>query len=55
MSTPRETKVQPTTPPSSVDAEAEAQAPTMRESSIELTSGSLGDYLRAWGKRIRSG
>ena len=53
MTTPRDTEVQPTTPPSSVDAEADAAA--VSESSIELTSGSLSDYLRAWGKRIRSG
>jgi D-xylose transport system permease protein len=53
MTTPRDTEVQPATPPSSVDAEAEAT--TASDSSIELTSGSLPDYLRAWGKRIRSG
>ena len=55
MSTPRETKVQPTTPPSSVEAEGEADATVMSESSLEATSGSLGDYLGAWGKRIRAG
>ncbi|HET7326706.1 MAG TPA: ABC transporter permease [Nocardioidaceae bacterium] len=53
MTTPRDTEVQPTTPPSSADAEADAAA--VSESSIELTSGSLSDYLRAWGKRIRAG
>src|SRR5689334_16184518 len=53
MSTPRDTEVQPT--PSSVDEDAEAARVAVSESSIELTSGSLGEYLSAWWKRIRGG
>ena len=53
MSTPRDTEVQPT--PSSVDEDAEAASVAVSESSIELTSGSLGEYLSAWWKRIRGG
>jgi len=52
MSTPRDTQVQPedqTTQPEASEAGA------VSESSIELTSGSLGDYLSSWGKRIRGG
>ncbi|HET7355337.1 MAG TPA: ABC transporter permease [Nocardioidaceae bacterium] len=52
MTTPRDTEVQPehrTAPAEATDDGAAS------ESSIELTSGSLGDYLSAWGKRIRSG
>ena len=54
MSTPRNTEVQPesqTTAPEETSTDTGA----VSESSIELTSGSLGEYLSAWGKRIRAG
>ena len=55
MSTPRDTEVQPENQPAAAADATATDNDTVSESQIELTSGSLGDYISTWGKRIRAG
>ena len=55
MSTPRDTEVQPENQPATAADATATDNDTVSESQIELASGSLGDYLSTWGKRIRAG
>jgi len=55
MSTPRDTEVQPENQPATAADATATDNDTVSESQIELTSGSLGDYISTWGKRIRAG
>ncbi len=56
MTTPRDTEVQPSSTDQSIaESDEAADVGALSESQIELASGSLGEYLRAWGKRVRGG
>ena len=55
MTTPRDTEVQPPAQQPPVETDETAELAALSEAEIEVTAGSLGEYLRAWGKRVRAG